>query len=127
MNPKYEGIFDLPHHTSKTHPRMDMNSRAAQFAPFAALSGYGAATDEAARLTCPKIELDDAERAIINERLLTLSGEVKLTYFIKDTKKDGGRYVTEIHTVKKTDPSAQLVLFTDGLKVAFDDIYSFDE
>lgn len=127
MNSKYLSIKDLPHHTSSKHPRMDMNERAAQFSPFAAVSGYGAAIDEAARLTCPRFELDEDEKAAINERLTHLEGTVTLTYYVKDPLKDGGKYVTESHTVKKTDPSGQYILFTDGLKVKFEDIYRFED
>ena len=127
MNEKYAEILNLPHHTSKLHPRMSLSERAAQFAPFAAVSGYGASIDEASRITHPKYELDESEKASINERLKTLHGEITLTYFIKDKYKDGGVYVTGTHTVKKTDPSAQTVLFTDGLVIAFDDIYCFSD
>jgi len=127
MNEKYSEIIGLPRHISPKHPPMDAATRAAQFAPFAALSGYGAAIDETARLTCPRLELDESEKAEINARLLTLSGTVKITYFVQDERKDGGSYVTETREVKKVNPSGQYVLFTDGLRIAFSDIYGFDD
>lgn len=127
MNEKYSEIINLPRHVSFKHPPMDSRSRAAQFSPFAALTGYGDAIDEAARLTCPRLELDESEKAEINRTLLTLSGKVKVTYFIPDKLKDGGSYVTEVREVKKVNPSGQYVLFTDGLKIPFDDIYGFED
>ena len=74
---RYDDIIDLPHHVSQTHPRMSMLNRAAQFAPFAALTGYGAAIDEAARLTQRRVELSEAEQEALNEKLSALAKRVR--------------------------------------------------
>ena len=68
----YEDIINLPHHVSETRPRMSMIDRAAQFSPFAALTGHEAALNETARLTDTRIELDDCEKEIINEKLIMI-------------------------------------------------------
>ena len=83
LNHKYDDIINLPHHVSKTHPPMDIMDRAAQFSPFAALTGYEAAVKETGRLTQPKIELDESEKQLLNEKLqlleknLTMRPEIK--------------------------------------------------
>ena len=89
----YDDIIDLPHPTSVRHPRMPMADRAAQFSPFAALVGHGAAIRETARLTDRKIELTEEEKAVLDDKLCLLldtGGEAVFTYFLPDEKKDGG-------------------------------------
>ena len=96
----YEDMIDLPHHVSKNHPQMSMHDRAAQFAPFSALSGHSEAVAETARLTGRKIELDEYEKQRLDETLLALRAhirerpEIEVTYFLSDENKEGGRYET---------------------------------
>lgn len=104
---KYDKIINLPHHVSSTHPHMSMIDRAAQFSPFAALTGYDAAVKETARLTEQKIELDEYEKAALDQRILLLQEhlkelpEVTITHFVPDERKDGGKYFSITEAVKK--------------------------
>lgn len=100
MNGKYDEIIDLPHHVSKTRPQMPMSDRAAQFSPFAALTGYDSAIKETGRLTDEKIELGEESLTALNARyqmlmdVLAEGPEVRITYFKPDERKAGGAYVT---------------------------------
>ena len=95
---QYDDIIDLPHHVSSRHPQMSMTDRAAQFSPFAALTGYGDAVREKARLTEQKPDLSEEERAELDYKLQMACGpdsegerpEVRITYFVPDRKKAGG-------------------------------------
>ena len=104
---RYDDIISLPHHVSQKHPPMSMTDRAAQFSPFAALTGYEDAIDEAARMTEAQIELDDNEREGI-DRILRDAYErgypVKITHFVPDHLKDGGEYVITTGIIKMLDP-----------------------
>ena len=92
----YEDIIHLPHHVSETHPRMSRLNRAAQFSPFAALTGYGAAIQEAGRLTDRKIQLDEDSQAVLDRKLAILREQVSkhpemnVTYFRPDGKRTAG-------------------------------------
>ena len=125
---KYEDIIELPHHVSKKHARMSIHDRAAQFSAFAALTGHKAAIQETERLVDKKIELDENEIQLLNEKLsmvyesLDQHPEVEVTYFIKDSRKDGGKYVTMEGCVKKMDLYHQLLIFDDGTKVPVEDV-----
>lgn len=127
MNP-YDDIINLPHHTSPTRQRMSLYDRAAQFSPFAALTGYDAAITETARLTDKKIELDEYEKADLSERLCMIQDlkderpEVSITYFIPDKKKSGGEYITVTGRVKKIDEHGRTVVMQDATKIPIDDI-----
>ena len=129
----YEDIIYLPHHVSETHPRMSRLNRAAQFSPFAALTGYGAAIQEAGRLTDRKIQLDEDSQAVLDRKLAILREqmskhlEVTVTYFQPDGKKDGGAYVSFSGQVKKIQDYEQLLVFTDGTQIPFSDILDLDE
>jgi len=116
---KYDAIIDHPHHVSKVHPQMSMINRAAQFSPFAALTGYDAAIEETARLTDRRIELTEAEEAEIGRKLAGLKrgDEVELTWFVPDKKKPGGRYVTQRVTVKQLVPTQGKVVLADGRSI----------
>ena len=109
MNRKYNEIMRLPHHVSKTRPQMPMSDRAAQFAPFAALTGYDAAIKETGRLTDERIELDEGALTALNMRYQLLmdaldeAPEVTITYFQPDERKAGGKYITATGAVKKVD------------------------
>jgi hypothetical protein len=116
---KYDAIIDRPHHVSKVHPQMSMINRAAQFSPFAALTGYDDQIAETARLTDRRIELTEAEEAEISEKLAGLKrdDEVELTWFVPDKKKAGGRYVTESVIVKQIIPTEGRMVLMDGRSI----------
>ena len=104
---KYDEIMDLPHHVSKTRPQMPMSYRAAQFAPFAALTGYDDAVKETGRLTDDKIELEESSLNELNAKIQLLrenladGPEITFTYFKPDERKAGGAYLSTTGTVKK--------------------------
>ena len=131
-NHRYDSIKKLPHHQSATRPHMSLNDRAAQFSPFAALTGYEDAVAEAARLTDTKIELDEYAKGAINERLNAIQDtldeqpEVSITYYLPDKKKSGGVYVTVTGRVKKVDEFEHVVVMRNGTKVHIDDIAEID-
>lgn len=128
----YDDIIDLPHHVSQKHPRMSMLNRAAQFSPFASLTGYDAAIRESARLTERKIELDEDAKAEISEKLRYLKDVeaeqplATFTYFVPDARKDGGEYVSLTAQVKRLDEFSQMVLLMDGRSIPIDDILEVD-
>ena len=124
----YEDIINLPHHVSSTRPRMPMADRAAQFSSFQALSGYGDAVKETARLTGQRIELDESAKAVLDEKLRLLAEEIEerpeaaITYFLPDKKKAGGEYVTAAGRVKKLDAAAQELVMVNGQTIPIADI-----
>ena len=121
----YDDIINLPRPTSARHPRMPMIDRAAQFSPFAALVGHGAAIEETARITDQKAELTEDEMALLDERLrllLETGGAGAFTYFLPDERKEGGAYVTAVGAVKKIDPLEGVVILTDGTVIPIEDI-----
>ena len=128
----YDDIINLPHHVSASRPQMPMSDRAAQFSPFAALTGYDAAIKETGRLTDAKIELDDEGLNDLNMKFQFLlehldeEPEVKITYFKADEKKVGGAYLEAIGIVKKLDDFERLITMQDGAKIPMDDILSID-
>ncbi len=126
---QYDDIIHLPHHVSTKHPQMPMLDRAAQFSPFAALTGYEDAIDETARLTDHKIELSEDRITAISEVLSAIKPDraVNVVYFIKDTRKDGGAYLTVTGTVKKVDSYAGILLLAGGTAIPFEDIYSIEK
>jgi len=107
---------------------MSILNRAAQFSPFAALTGYDDAIEETARLTDRRLELDETERAILDEKLRIIKEhidkkpEITITYFQPDIKKDGGAYISISGIVKKIDYYKRLVLMQDGSRICIDDI-----
>ena len=122
---EYDDIIDLPRPKSKHEP-MPMSDRAAQFSPFAALTGYEDAIDETARLTDERIELSDEERAELDYKqqyLATLDAPtVTVTYFVPDERKSGGAYVTHTGVLKRVDEVERMVVFKDGLRVPLDEV-----
>ena len=128
----YEDIINLPHHVSKTRPQMPMSDRAAQFAPFAALTGYDSAIKETGRLTDERIELDEGALTALNMRYQLLidaldeEPEVTITYFQPDERKAGGRYVSATGAVKKVDDFERRITMQDGAKIPMDDVLSID-
>ncbi|MDO5417228.1 MAG: hypothetical protein Q4F29_08515 [Lachnospiraceae bacterium] len=129
---KYEDIIKLPHPTSRNHPRMSMQNRAAQFSPFAALTGYGAVIKETARLTDRRIELDEYEKAALDEKLQMLREqtgrrtEITVTYFLPDQKKSGGAYIEVTGQVKKTDEYTHTIVMEDGTGIPMDEILEIE-
>lgn len=127
---KYDDIINLPHHISKKHPQMSLLNRAAQFAPFAALTGHEDAIRETARLTDPFIELDEDKKEQLNSQLqlimenLDQKPECEITYFRPDAKKDGGTYVTIHRRIKKIDEYVHQIIFTDGTVLPIEHIFS---
>ena len=121
---KYKDIINLPHHVSSTHPQMSMINRAAQFSPFAALTGYDDAIEETARLTDSRIELTEAEEDEISRKLgkLQRGDSVELTWFVPDRRKAGGRYNTETVAIKQVVAGEGKVLLMDGRSVDMEDI-----
>lgn len=125
----YDDIINLPHPTSAKHPRMPMIDRAAQFSPFQALSGYGEAIRETARITGEKAELTEEEKAILGEKLRLLAdtgGEALFTYFLPDGRKSGGAYATVVGTLKKIDPLEGRIVLTDGTTIPIEDILEIE-
>ena len=128
----YEDIINLPHHVSKTRPQMSMLDRAAQFSPFAALTGYDAAIKETGRLTDEKIEMDEDRKTALDMKqtylieMLDEQPEISITYFLPDTKKSGGAYVTVTGNLKRFDEYERLLILTDGKKIPMDDIADID-
>lgn len=124
----YDDIIDLPHHVSETHPPMSRADRAAQFSPFAALTGYDAAVRETARVTERRIELDEGVKAELNARLncilehLPEHPQVSITYFMPDEKKSGGAYRTVTGAVRKLDSFAKTLTLTDGTVVSMEEM-----
>jgi len=132
MTREYDDIINLPHHVSATHPRMIAINRAAQFSPFAALTGYETAIKETARLTDERVELDEYTKEILNDRMQTLSNQLKehpeiaITHFRPDTKKDGGAYITAYGMAKKIDIYERVVIMNDGTVIHIDEIISIE-
>ena len=128
----YDDIIQLPHHVSTRHPQMPLADRAAQFSPFAALTGHEAAIQETARLTDTFIELDEDRKEQINEQLQLLrenqsqKPEIKVTYFQPDIRKDGGAYVTVCGRVRRIDEYGHQMLLTDGTVLAMERIFSIE-
>lgn len=129
---KYDDIIDLPHHVSKVHGHMSMKDRAAQFSPFAALTGHADALDETARLTSEKIELSDDEKIILDRRLkavMSPGGENKaftFTYFVPDMYKEGGRYNIVKSKVSKINTSKAVIYLENGIKIKLSDLIKID-
>lgn len=125
---KYDDIINMPHHVSATHPQMSLHDRAAQFSPFAALTGHEDAIKEAARLTDEWMEPDDDRKSELNgklQELLARIGEkppVTVTYFIPDEQKAGGTYVTVTGKLKKINEYDRMLVLEDGLTIACDRI-----
>lgn len=127
---KYDDIINLPHHVSKNRTPMSMENRAAQFAPFAALTGHDEALAETARLTTPKKLLSDDEMASLTRKLARvieqIPGQEEYTfmYFVPDIQKEGGKYVSITGTVKKYDEVARTLTLSEETVLLIDNILS---
>ena len=128
----YGDIIDLPHPVSRNHPQMPLIDRAAQFAPFAALTGYDAAIVEAGRLTDAKRELSEEKKAEISQKLNGLKARMKtnpalmVIFFEADARKAGGRYKAVHGLAIKIDPLRGLLELADGTEIPFEDILDLE-
>lgn len=128
MNNGYDDIINLPHHISNIHPQMSLEARAAQFAPFAALTGYEEEVKETARLTNERIELDEEAKRILDNKIqmileqLSSRLNVSFTYFIPDERKNGGRYEVISGIVKKIDNYKQVIVLEDNAEIPITEI-----
>ena len=127
-NGNYDDIIDRPHHVSERHPQLSKASYAAQFSPFAALTGYEGIVSEAARLTDERVELGETEMSILSAKIQIIGDhikeqpEIELTYFVKDKKKTGGAYLQKTACIKRIDDVERIIHFTDGTNLPIDDI-----
>lgn len=134
---KYDDIINLPHHKSGKYPPMDLYDRAAQFSPFAALTGFESAIEETGRITEERMELSEDEKEAldlcfrgIREGLsnhTTQNPFVTLTYFQEDALKEGGAYITISGRVKRIDEDHRKIIFEDGTGVEMDDVVGCEE
>lgn len=126
----YEDILYMPHHVSTKHPPMSASDRAAQFSPFAALTGHDAAIQETGRLTDVQVEQSEEQRALLDRKqqyLATLERpEVAVTYFLPDGRKDGGAYVTVTGQLKRIDPVERVLILVGGQSIPLDDIIEIE-
>lgn len=128
MSGPYDDIMDLPHPTSKKHPRMSMGERAAQFSPFAALTGFGEVIRETGRLTDQRVELGESDREELERQLNYLRAcererpGVQVTYFVPDEFKEGGSYTTITGKLKRVDPGERILMLEEGHKIPIGEI-----
>ena len=132
MTDNYDDIIHLSRHVSKRHPQMSLYNRAAQFAPFAALMGYGEAIAETARQTTPKIEIMEDDRQLMDRKLLLLTNHleeepmVSITFFQPDRRKSGGQYLTITGVVKAIRTNERIIIMKDRTKISIDAIVGLE-
>ena len=130
MSGQYDDIIRLPHPDSPRHPRMSLYDRAAQFSPFAALTGHSAAIAETGRLTDRRVELDEYEMARVDaelqrlQELLPGGPTASITYFVPDERKNGGSYQTVTGEVKRIDAVTGVIQMTDRREIPIEDVFS---
>ena len=123
MKDSYEDIISLPHHVSDTRPHMSVSDRAAQFSPFAALTGYDEKIRETARLTEKRVQLTEYQYELLNEKMsfirdhIDTKPRISVTYFVPDEKKEGGSYTQFDGQVKKLKEDSGALCFTDGTEI----------
>ena len=128
----YEDIVDLPHHVSPTRPQMSRADRAAQFSSFAALTGHDAAVRETARLTASRIETAEDKRQELDlkqqllAQVLPSHPEVTVTYFVPDSRKAGGAYITANGRLKRIDSRKRILLLEDHTEIPIDDVLELE-
>lgn len=133
MTGPYDDMLHLPHHVSDKRPQMAGIDRAAQFSPFAALTGHAAAIRETGRLTDRRIELDEDARAALDSKLNTLMGRddphpmLHITYFLADKKKAGGAYVRVTGNLKRVDEYRKRLILMDGTAIPVADIIELED
>ena len=123
----YDDIINLPHHVSKKHKRMSVRDRAAQFAPFSALTGFDKAIDETARQTEERIDLDESEKLAISETVGHIivnntKPAVTVTYFIPDELKSGGKYTTVTARFRKYDEENKSLILENNIRVPVEEV-----
>ena len=129
---KYSDIINLEHHTSKTRPKMSIENRSAQFAPFAALTGYEDMIEEDARYVDEKLEINEDLKDILDVKIIKLRGiinskpKVRVVYFEKDLKKDGGKYKTIYEKLIKIDDYNNKLVFENHLELNISDLIEID-
>lgn len=129
---EYGDIIHLPHPVSKKHPRMSMHDRAAQFSPFAALTGHDEAIRETARLTDEKSNLDETYKAGLDEKLVILMSKqeekpaVTITYFLRDERKTGGSYEVLEGQIRKVDLYERVLVMEDRSRIPLDDVLDIE-
>lgn len=129
----YKDIIQMPHPLSKNHAPMPRANRAAQFAPFAALTGHKEAICESERITDHRILLDEHKKALLNERLQDIflhikeHPEVKVTYFVEDERKEGGSYRVLTKPLKTIDELYHMLIFVDKTKISIKDIIDIEQ
>lgn len=127
---KYLDMIDLPYPGKSKHTRMPVRDRAAQFAPFAALTGFGAALKETERITEKRIELDEYEKEKLNEKLRLLlekqesRPEITVTFFVPDEKKDGGACRTISGHIKRVDEESHCLVLEEGERILLEDVFN---
>ena len=127
-NDNYQDIINLPHYVSKKRQQMPISDRAAQFAPFAVLTGYEENIKEATRLTDTRIEIDEERKLILNDKLQIILNNIKdeptitFTYFIYDDKKSGGKYINITNQVKKINITDGYIILIDKTKIPIEEI-----
>lgn len=132
MSGKYDDIINLPHPTSKKHPRMSRQNRAAQFSPFAALTGYDAEIREIARQTEKKKQLSEDQWDMLNEKIMELLKlphkpvRAVVTYFVPDSKKEGGTYRKKDCYIEKISMEKRVLLLENKEKIFFDEIWDIE-
>ncbi|WP_303838435.1 hypothetical protein [Ruminococcus flavefaciens] len=128
MSEQYDDIINMPHHVSQSRGQMSRHNRAAQFAPFAALTGYEDALDESARLTDSKAELCEDDAAELDKKIKLLGARIaaepccEVTYFVPDKHKSGGKYVIVSGNVRLIEEASRQLVFCSGLRIPLDDI-----
>ena len=128
----YEDIIHLPHHQSQVRPHMSNYDRAAQFSPFAALTGYEAAVKETARLTDERVELDEYTKEVLDKKLRILQENLNgsrftITYFQPDNRKSGGAYLSVTGKVKRVKTHERIIFMQDGTEIPMDDIVDIQD
>ncbi|MBP5723256.1 MAG: hypothetical protein J6X18_06760 [Bacteroidales bacterium] len=132
MSGKYDDIINLPHHVSETHPQMSMRNRAAQFSPFAALSGHSDAIHETARYTDDFQGVDESNVEALNQKIAMILDKINehpqitVTYFKPDEKKEGGSYTLKMGNIKRVDDYEHVLQFTDNEKIPIQSIFNID-
>lgn len=130
MNNKYQDIINLPHYEPKRHPRMSIEARSAQFAPFSALTGYDDVVNETGRLTQRKLELSEEQKINISLKLqeaLDNKKEVIIKHFIKDSKKQGGKHLEKTGIIKKYDQIKQMIIFYDKTQIEINNVVEIND
>lgn len=123
-NKNYNEIINMPHHISKNHKRMSISDRAAQFASFQALSGFGDDIEEEMRITEQWIEPEEYEKSIINEKINQIinckNAFVKITYFVMDELKSGGAYISVKGNIRRVSETERIIVFADNTVIPID-------